>query len=191
MGVTVSSPHVSAVPSSSGGRLLTLFPGSSVRSLSRETVLHKLLQHESFPQTASAWVPFTGCSPSGTGCSSMGPHGVTSPASKPALVWTSFSTAPQVLEGACSSMGSPRGHSLLQAFTCSSVMSLPWAIGGYLLHRGPPWTTGEQPASLWSSSRAAREDSLLWRLEHLLPPPSSLILVSAELFLSHGLAPLS
>ena len=42
-----------------------------------------------------------------------------------------------------------------------------------------------------SSSRAAREDSLLWPLEHLLPPPSSLTLVSAELFLLHCLTPLS
>jgi len=31
--------------------------------------------------------PFIGCSPSGTDRSSVGPHGVTSPASKPALAW--------------------------------------------------------------------------------------------------------
>jgi len=54
MGVVVSSSHAgSAVPSSSGGGLLTLCPYSSVRSLSRETVLHKLLQRESFPQAAA------------------------------------------------------------------------------------------------------------------------------------------
>jgi len=42
MGVAVSSSHVvSAAPSSSGGRLFTLFPCSSVKSLSREAVLHK------------------------------------------------------------------------------------------------------------------------------------------------------
>jgi len=65
MGVTVSSSHVvSAAPSSSGGGLLTLCPSSSVRALLRETVLHRLLQHESFPwgavlqeQAAPAWVP--------------------------------------------------------------------------------------------------------------------------------------
>jgi len=54
MGVGVSSSLVvSAAPSSSGGGLLTLCPCSSARSLSWETVLHKLLQCESFPQAAA------------------------------------------------------------------------------------------------------------------------------------------
>jgi len=54
MGATVSSSHiVSATPSSSGGRLLTLFPCSSARSLSQETVLHNLLECESFPWAAA------------------------------------------------------------------------------------------------------------------------------------------
>ena len=35
------------------GGLLALCPSSSVRSLSQETVLHKLLQRESFPQAAA------------------------------------------------------------------------------------------------------------------------------------------
>jgi len=53
MGVAVSSSHVvSAAPSSSGGGLLTLCPCSTVGSLPRETVLHKLLQRESFLQAA-------------------------------------------------------------------------------------------------------------------------------------------
>jgi len=48
MGVTASSSHVvSAAPSSSGTGLLTFFPCSSVRSLSWETVLHKLPQRGS------------------------------------------------------------------------------------------------------------------------------------------------
>ena len=128
MGVWVSSSHVvSATPSSSGGEGLTLFPCSSVGSLPRETVLHELLQCESFPQaavlhkllqcgslpwgavlqeqTAPAWVP----------------HGVTSPASKPASVWAPLS--PRVLPGACSSVGFPQGHSLLRASTCSGMGS--------------------------------------------------------------------
>jgi len=57
--------------------------------------------------------------------------------------------------------GSPRGHSFLQASTCSSVVSLRCATGGHLLHCGPPWSAGEEPASPWSSSRVAREGSLL------------------------------
>jgi len=69
--------------------------------------------------------------------------------------------------------------------------SLPWATGRYLLHHGPPWTAGGQPVSPWSSSQVAREGSLLRHFRHLLPPPSSLTLVSAELFLSHHLTPLS
>jgi len=67
--------------------------------------------------TAPLWVPSTGCSPSGTGCSSMGPHRVTSPDSKPAPAWAPLSTGLQVLAGACSNVDSPRGHSLLQAST--------------------------------------------------------------------------
>jgi len=96
-------------------------------------------------QAAPAWVP----------------HGVASPASNPAPVWASLSTGPQVLAGACSSTGSPWGHSFLQASTCSSVWSLAQAAGRYLLHHGHPWAVGGQPASPWSSSRAAREDSVL------------------------------
>jgi len=54
MGVVVSSSHiVSAAPSSSGGGLLTLCPCSTVRSFSQETVLHKLLQCESFLRAAA------------------------------------------------------------------------------------------------------------------------------------------
>jgi len=96
------------------------------------------------------------------------PHRVTSPARKLALVWAALSTGPQVLPGACFSKGSPRGHTFLQASTCSGMGSLPQATGRYLLHRGPPWTAEEQPASPWSSSQAAGKH-LLWCLEYLLP----------------------
>jgi len=98
---------------------------------------------------------------------------------------------PLLLAGACSSAGPPRDHSLLQASTCSGAGSLSGATGVYLLHHGPPWAAGGQPTSPWSSSRAAGENSLLWLPEHLLLPLSSLTLVSAELFLSHCLTPLS
>jgi len=55
----------------------------------------------------------------------------------------SVSMGSQALPGACSSMGSPWGHSLLQAYTCSGMGSLPWATGEYLLHNGPPWIAGQ------------------------------------------------
>jgi len=161
-----------------------------VRSLSWETVLHKLLQRGSFPWAAALHkLPQRGSFPRGAVLQAQAapawvPHRVTSPASRPALAWAPLSTGPQALAGACSSVGSTWGHSLLQASTCSSMGSLPKATGGDLLHHGPSWAAGEQPASPWSSSCAAREDSLLQHLEHLLHPHSSLTLVSAELFLS-------
>jgi len=192
MGVTVNSSHaVSAAPCPSGGRLLTLFPGSRVKSLSEETVLHELLQHESFPQAAALHkLPQRGSLPWGAVLQEQVvpawvSQGVTSPASKPALAWGPLSTGLQVLTGACSSAGSPRSHSFLQASTRLSVGSLPQATGGDLLHRGPPWTAGGQPAS-----RAAGENlcSGFWSTSS---PSPSLTLVSAKLFLSHRLTPLS
>jgi len=157
MGAAVGLSHVaSAAPSSSGEGLLTLCPCSSVRSLSRETVLYKILQRESFPWAAALHeLPQRGSFPHGAVLQEQAapawvPHGLTSPASKPALPWASLSTSPQVLPGACSSAGSPWGHSLLQASTCSGVRSLPQATGGDLLHLGAPWTAGGQPAAPWS-----------------------------------------
>ena len=192
MGVAVSSSHVvPAAPSSSGGGLLTLFPCSSMGSLPRETVLHELLQRESFPpaavlhellqrgslpwgavlweQTAPAWVP----------------RGVTSPASKPAPAWAPLSTGPQVLPGACSSAGFPRGHSLLRASACSGVGSST----GCRWISAPPWT-----------SMGCRGTACLTVVFPMgcrgisapAPPPApSLTLVSAWLFFSHILTPLS
>jgi len=135
----VSSSHVvSVAPSSSGGGLLTLCPCSSMGSLSWETVFHELLQRGSFPQAAALHeLPQRGSfpwgfSPSGTGCSSVGPHGVTGPSTKPAPAWAPLTTGPQVLAGACSCAVSPQGHSFLQASTFSGVGSLPRATGGYI-----------------------------------------------------------
>jgi len=123
-------------------------------------------------RTTPVWVLSTERSPSGTGCSSVGPpvpHRVTSPVSKPAPAWYPLSTGPQVLPGACSSVGSLWGHSLLGVYPPAPVWDPPQAAGGYLLHRGPPWAAGGQHASPWSSSRAAGAP-LLWCLKHLLPP---------------------
>jgi len=175
MGVAVSSSHVvSATPSSSGGGLLTLCPCSSVRSLPRETVLHKLPQRGSFPrgavlqeQAASASVP----------------HGVTSPASKPALAWAPLSTGRQVLPGACSNAGSPQGHTLLQASTCSGMGSLPQAAGGDLLHCGPPWAARGTACLTTLFSTGCKEISAP-ALGAPPPPPPSLTWVSAVVSLT-------
>ena len=98
----------------------------------------------------------------------------------------------------CSSMGPPRGHKSCQQTCSSVGSSLhrscqepapawapdgvtvsfghppalawgpPWATGGDLLHRGPPWAAWAQPTSPWLSPQAAGE-SLLQRLGHFLP----------------------
>ena len=96
-----------------------------------------------------------------------------------------LSLGPQLLMGTYSSMGSPWGHSFLQAHPPAPAWGPPQAAGGCLLHHRPPWAAGGQPASPWSSPQAAGE-SLPWCLEHLIPPPpSSLTLVSAGLFHTH------
>jgi len=102
-------------------------------------------------------------------CFSVGAsHGVTSPASKPAAAWAALSMGPQVLPGTCFSTSSPWGHSLLWASTCSSMGSSMDCRWIYMLHHGPPWAAGEQPASLWSAPWASGEP-LVWHKEHLLP----------------------
>ncbi|KAM9591178.1 uncharacterized protein ACIBXB_006075 [Morphnus guianensis] len=180
-GVYVHHTLFSAASSSSGGGLVTLFPCSSVGSLPRETVLHELLQRGSFPQAAvlhellqhgslprhavlqehiaPAWVP----------------HGVTSPARKPAP-WAPLSTDPQVLPGACSSVGFPRGHSLLRAPTCSGMGSSTGCRGTACLTM--VFTMGCRGISALAHGAPP-------------PPPSSLTLVSAGLFLLHVLTLLS
>jgi len=158
----------------------------------------------SLSSPAPAWGP-----PHGrqlfTNCPSVGPsHGVQSfrnrllqcgsprghkPCSKPALAWAPLSMGPRVLPEACSGAGSPGAHSLLRTSPCSSVGSLPRAAGGDLLHRGPPWATGAQPASPCSVPWAAGESVPAPGAPP--PPPSALALVSAELSLPHSLTPLS
>jgi len=97
----------------------------------------------------------------------------------------------QVLAGACSSEGLPTGSQLPSGIHLLWGGSIPCATGGYLLHHGPSQTAAEQPGSPRSSSRVAREVSLRRHFENLLPPPSSLTLMSAELLLSHSLTPVS
>ena len=83
-----------------------LFLCSRVGSHSRETVLHKLLQCECFPQAAALHeLPQHGSIPQGAvlqeqAATAWFPHGVTSPASKPAPAWAPLSVGPQVLAGA-------------------------------------------------------------------------------------------
>jgi len=173
MGVVVSSSHVVfAAPSTSGGGLLTLFPCSSIGSLSWETVLHELLKCESFQNRL-----LQRGSPVG---SQVLPANL--------LQRGLLSAVPQVLPGACSCMGFPRSHSLLWASSCSGMGS---STGCRWISAPPCTRMGHRDTAClmpWSSSWAAGE-SLLQLLDH--PPPSSLNSVSAGLFLSHHLTPLS
>ena len=109
-----------------------------------------------------------GCSPSGTGCSSVGPPQGHKPCQQTCSSMVSSLHGPQVLAGACSSTGSPQGHSLLQASTCSSVGSST----GCRWRSAPPWTTmgcrGTACLTMVCST-GCRGKSLLWCLEHLLP----------------------
>jgi len=124
-GTAVSSSHVvSAAPSSSGGRFLTLCPCSSVRSPSRDTALHKLPQRGSFPrgavlqeQTAPAWDH----KPCQQTCSSMGSslHGSADPART--LLQRGLRTGSQL----------PSGIHLLGRGVPST---------GYRWRSAPPWT---------------------------------------------------
>jgi len=190
VGVTVSPSHVvSAAPASSAGGLLTLCPFSSMGSLPWDTVIHELLQRESFPQaTVLHELLQRGSLPQGAVLQEQAApawvcHGVTNPARKPALAWAPLSMGLQVLPGACSSTGSPPGIPVLwrgifhglQVEICST-MGLRGLQGDSLPHH-----------------------SLLHGLQGNIcpvpgappPPPSSLTLVPAELFLSHFLTPLS
>jgi len=88
---------------------------------------------------------------------------------KPAEMWALLSMGSQILLGACSSTGSPQGHSLLWVHPPALAWSPPQAAGGYLLCCEPSWAAGGQPASPWSSSPWAAGESLLWHLEHFLP----------------------
>ena len=101
-------------------------------------------------QTAPAWILLQGAVLQDQAAPAWVLHGVSSPVSKPAPASVPLSMGLHVLAGSCSSAGSPQGHSLLQASTCSVMGSLPQATGGDLLHRGPPWAAGENPASPWS-----------------------------------------
>jgi len=183
MGLRSVHHVVSAAPSPSGGGLLTLCPCSSLMSLLRETVLHKLLQRESFPWAAALQELLQhGSLPQGAAFQEQAapawvPHGVTIPASKPALVWAPLSTGRQVLLGACSRVGSPLGST------------------GYRWISAPPWTSMDRSTGtsfftmVFSMCCRGRLSASVSQAPPA--PPSSLTLVSAGMFLSLCLAPLS
>ena len=79
--------------------------------------------------------------------------------------------------------GSSTGGSLHRCrATCSTVVSSTGCSVGTLLHRGTPWAAGGHPASPWSSPQAAGDFcSGAWSTS---PPPSTLTLAPARLFLT-------
>jgi len=143
-------------------------------------------------QTAPVWVPSKGCSPSGTGCSSVGPP-------------QCYKSCQQTCSGMGSSLQGSTGpaRSLLWHGVPSTGSQLPSGI--HLLWRGipsmgyrwisaPPWTS---MGCRWTTCLTmvfitgckGRLSAPVSRAPP--PPPSSLTLVSAELFLSLHLTPLS
>lgn len=135
--------------------------------------------------TAAVSVPSMRCNPSGMDCSIMDFPRV--PPQKPATAQVPHSTGAQTLPAACSSMGSPPGHNLLQAHP----PVLPWgpsqAAGGCLsimdFHRGCRGT-GSYPGLNHCRGIAISAPGPS-------PTPSSLSWRFAEQFLSHILTPVS
>lgn len=155
-----------------------------------ETILHELLQCESFPWAAihepnvPALVPSTGYSPLGTDCSSRGsPVGshVTCPGRRHTSAWASLSMvhrSRQVHPPAQASIGSqsPLGTHLWHG-------GFPGVPSG-CLHLVPPQTTGAQPGSPQSSPMGGQGISA--PAPGASPAAASLPLVTAELLRSHA-----
>jgi len=145
-------------------RLWSVCNSSSLLFLPPHAVL--LLQHGGPPmgdspsKTAPARVLTTGHSPSGTGCSSVGPprghkHCQQSGSSMGSSLHGSTGPGRNLLQH-----GFPTGSQLPSGIhRPAPAWGPPWNAGGDLLHHGPPWATGARPASPWSSSWAA--DSVL------------------------------
>jgi len=183
--VEISSSHiVSATPSSSGGGLLALCPCSIVGSLPRETVVHELLQCESFPQGATlhellqhgslSWsaVLQKRAAPRGhkscqQTCSSVGSclHGSTCPGRSLLQCWVSTGSQP------------PWGISLL---LCGVLPRLQMEICSTVDLHG---LQGTACLTMVFSAVCRRISAPTPGVPP--PPPSSLTLESAELFLSH------
>jgi len=198
MGIAVSSSHiVSTTPSSSGGGLLTLFSFSNMRSLSWETVVQKL-----FSVGPSHGLQLSTNSPS-----VVPSHGMQSFRNR--LLQCGSLTGSQVLPANLLRRGllCPQVHRSWQepasAWAPHRVkvsFGHPSALAWGPFHglqvdiystRDLRGLQGDNLPHHGLSSQAARENFLLWHLKHILPSPSSLTLVSAELFLSHPLSPLS
>jgi len=154
--VVCSSQAVSAAPSSPGERLLTLLHCSSMGSLPQETVLHKLLQHESFPRATDLHKLLQRGSPVGSQVlpANLCQHGFLS----------------RRVTGPTRSL---LQHGLPMRWQRSSGAS-PWSgVGSSLGHRwgsAPPWASmAAGTACLTVVCSMAAGESLLRRLEHLLP----------------------
>jgi len=144
-------------------------------------------------QIDPAWVPSIGCSPSGTGCTTVGLPQGHKPCCKPARSWAPLSTGSQVLAGACSSMLSPWGHRLLGSHVIYLLQRGVHSMG-YRWISSPPWTSMDCRGTAWVIMvfiMSCRRKLSTLAPGASPPPPSSLTLVSAELFLSHSLTPLS
>jgi len=95
------------------------------------------------------------CSPSGTGCSSVGPPRGHKPCQE---TCSGMGCSPQVHRSCWEPAPACAAHGFTASFRHppAPAWGFRQAAGGDPLYRGPPWTAGGQPASPWSSLWAER-----------------------------------
>jgi len=168
MGAVVSSSHIgSAAPSSSPSSPALAWGPSHVRESSTNCSSLSPSHRLQFFTNCSRVDLLQGAVPQEQPAPAWIPHGVTSPASKPAPARAPLSTAPQILPGACSSTGLPPGPSLHPS-------GIPLLQHGVLPSCGwgsaPSWASmAAGTACITTVCTMVAEEPLLWHLEHLLP----------------------
>lgn len=116
MGAVVCSSHVASAASSLEGRtphtlhLLQFAVSPMGDSLPWTSPMRVLPKGCGSLQTIPALVCSLWCSPSGKGCSRASASWGHKSTNKPAPAWVLLSMEPEVLPGACFSLGFPRGH---------------------------------------------------------------------------------
>lgn len=170
MGFAVSLSHVSNPPSHSWrGRTPHTFPSlqrgvpAMGDSPPQSSAISVLPTGCSCSQTAPAWVPPLGYSPSGTHSGVDPPWGHQS-------CQQICSSVDFIPHGARTLLkpGLPKGLRTSFRPSPAPVWGPPWTAGGSLHSCGPLGAAGSHPASLWAASQTAGK-SLLQCLEHLLP----------------------
>lgn len=136
-----------------------------------------LLTGCSSARTVVVWDRSTGCCPSGTDCFSGVLHRVSSPANKPALVWTPLHRVTHPVRNLLHYGVSTRGHSFLQGFLLKYIITetLPPSLMGSTLDNGGS-------VLKVTGTDSVKHEGKLWCLVTEAPPATSL---SSQLPKSH------